>query len=276
MCAVTATLEWAPLRERLRARFPDGAWPEAMPAQLEGREAPLETCVDDFVLAFAAGRVLSARDAVVALLDGALERWMQARAFPEALRDDALQQVRVKVLGTGEVVGALASYEGRAPLAQWLSVVGARIAISVLRANGPKDGHDSLEEESWHRMPDSQASPELAVLRAQFRERFQDALSKALARLDERGRVLLSMRYGQGVQVDPLAQMYQVHRVTMAKWLRDAGTLLGEYLQAELGRVAGFTESDADQLSQYLGSAPDLSLERLFALSEGDTPRRAR
>ena len=125
-----------------------------------------------------------------------------------------MQELRAKLLLPPEP--RILRYGGRGPLLAWLRVAASRIAIDSLRA--VRD--DGLREP---RDPDALAQvdfgPEVQLLRAAYRESFQDAVSAALGGLSPKDRNLLRRHMIERMTLDEIAGPYGVHPATVARRL---------------------------------------------------------
>src|SRR6185503_4306039 len=98
---------------------------------------------------------------------------------------DVMQELRAKLLLPPEP--RILHYGGRGPLLAWIRVAASRLAIDLLRSvrddvmREPRD-LDGLERVDF--------GPEVQLLRAAYRESFQEAISAALAGLSPRDRNL--------------------------------------------------------------------------------------
>lgn len=249
---------WSECEQEAKLTHPSVRWPSEPPQGWNGDGLELPRAVD-LALARWARAEPSAQAAVVALTDRVLRRWMERTRYPASLRDDAVQEVsRALFVPTLR----LDDYGAQGPLEHWLTVTSVRLALNLLRGESR-----SLEARAWS--PDTSggfggvvtSTPELKVLRADHKQALTKALDGATQSLSQRDRALLSLRFGAGTEVDALAQMYRVHRVTMSRWLAAAQEQLSKALLERL-------EVPADartELGQWLGSHPELSLARLLA-----------
>jgi RNA polymerase sigma-70 factor (ECF subfamily) len=128
--------------------------------------------------------------------------------------DDVMQELRAKLLLPPEP--RIRHYGGRGPLLAWLRVAASRTAIDSLRAvrddvlREPRDP-DSLERVDF--------GPEVQLLRAAYRESFQDAIAAALAGLSPKDRTLLRRHLIERMTLEEIAGPYGVHPATVARRL---------------------------------------------------------
>jgi RNA polymerase sigma-70 factor (ECF subfamily) len=156
--------------------------------------------------------------------------------------------------------GRIRRYEARGPLGGWLRVIVARVA----RARTGRQPAVAFEDALVQGTGAQGTAPELLVLRAQFSADLGPALHAASQRLSPRARTLLRLHYLDGVGLDELARAYQVHRVTISRWLADARAGFFEGTRDALAGRASLGRLEADSLVRALQSQFDLSLRRLL------------
>ena len=128
--------------------------------------------------------------------------------------DDVMQELRAKLLVPPEP--RILRYAGRGPLLAWIRVAASRIAIDSLRAvrddvlREPRDP-DALEQVDF--------GPEVQLLRAAYRESFQEALSASLAGLLPKDRNLLRRHLIERMTLEEISGPYGVHPATVARRL---------------------------------------------------------
>lgn len=226
----------------------------AFEARLE-EAGPKREHLGDFALAWAAGhgevRAVQQLDQLVRAA-----RPFVARVHGQASFLDDLHQLALARLVLGDRPRAL-EYAGQGPLGAWLRALAVRLAIDerrrVSREPLPADevgvflgAHLSREEPQ----------------RALTAQRVAAAIRAALATLPARERALLRLHHLEGLTLDALAQMYGVHRATLARWLSDARALVLQQTRVQL-----MTSCGADELSAALDSVQsmlEVSFRQLF------------
>ena len=188
--------------------------------------------------------------------------------------DDVMQELRAKLLLPPEP--RILRYAGRGPLLAWIRVAASRIAIDSLRAvrddvlREPRDP-DSLERVDF--------GPEVQLLRAAYRESFQDAVSAALAGLTAKDRNLLRRHLIARMTLEELAGPYGVHPATVARRLmalrEQIATGVREHLairhRSEGGATSLESMAAAIRSEVYLSLAPLLG--RASEPSDDDEPK---
>jgi len=179
---------------------------------------------------------------------------------PHAL-DDVRQKVRVKLL-VGSPPG-IAQYRGRGPLGAWVRVTAVRFALEQARAAGPVDraGPADLLDFCF----DLDDSPELATVRALYRDRLHAALEEALRALAPREKTILRLFVVDGLRIEAIGAMYRVHRATVARWLSAIRSQVFDAVRAHLGLRRAPSSSEMRSLVAVLENDIHLSARRILA-----------
>jgi RNA polymerase sigma-70 factor (ECF subfamily) len=181
----------------------------------------------------------------------------------QALRERLFVERGAKPLGITE-------YGGSGPLAAWVFVVAARVALNLLRAaKVPVEGDDSR----LLALPAPDSNQELAYLKTTYGEAFSVALREAMASLPARDRTLLRQHYLDGVTLKQLAQVYGVHRVTMVHWAEDARDALRDRTHQLLLERLGITANTLHSIARLIESQFGSSLRRALAVEDAETVR---
>jgi len=154
----------------------------------------------------------------------------------------------------------LAGYSGSGGLAAWLRVVAVRRAREqVARANkeptAPDDGELGVDPED----------PELAYLKALYRDEFKRAFNDAAEALSTRERNLLRHSIIDGLNIDQIGRIYHIHRATAARQLDRARTRLRSETRRLLMQRLGVKPSMLRSLSRLVASQLDVSVRRVLA-----------
>lgn len=169
------------------------------------------------------------------------------------LVEEALQQLREKLL-VASGTPRIAEYRGRGSLAAWIQVIAIREAL-MLRRRTRRD--QPVGEEALLLAVES--DPALALTKRTYRTEFADAFRVALAALTTRDRTLLRMCFVDTVGTERLAALYQVHRVTMFRWLSEARAHLLDGIRAALIERTGIAASEVDSVIRAVASSLDIS-----------------
>jgi RNA polymerase sigma-70 factor, ECF subfamily len=185
-----------------------------------------------------------------------------ARIEPSAAgADEVTQRLRERLLVPGAAqTPKLAEYQGRGPLGAWIRVAAIRVALNLRAAEKP-GGRAAADE----RLADD--DPELGYLRARYAAQFQEAVAHALGQGAERDRTMLRLHLIDGLGIDRIGQLYDVHRATAARWQEHARRELFERTRARLGELLGVSETEFESIVKLVQSELDVSLCRLLAES---------
>ncbi|HVK72228.1 MAG TPA: sigma-70 family RNA polymerase sigma factor [Kofleriaceae bacterium] len=181
-----------------------------------------------------------------------------------ALVADLVQDVRTKLLVAAP--GArprILDYAGHGTLRGLTQVMAARAALDHLRAR-----HRHQPDDDIAALAAAGDDPELAFLKATYRDAFKAAFTAAAADLDARDRNLLRLHHLDGVTLEQLAAMYAVHRATAVRWLADVRKRLLAGTRAHLRTSLSVSADELDSIMALIGSRLDASVRRL--LGDGD------
>lgn len=216
----------------------------------------------DLFLACAAGH--GDRPAIEALDEGyvAPTRFSLRRldARPEFI-DDAMQELRAKLLLPPEP--RILRYGGRGPLVAWIRVVATRIAIDALRAVREVVGREARDPDLLAQVD---FGPEVQLLRAAYREAFQEAIAAGVAALSPKDRNLLRRHLIEHMTLEEMAAPYNVHPATVARRLmalrEELAVAVREQLAARHRSQGGATSLES--LAQAIRSEVYISLAPLL------------
>ncbi len=203
---------------------------------------------------------------------------VEARTFPDVaaalgkmgLASDRIGEVKqvlrkVVFVGDGEGRGPrIAEYRGTGDLRAWLRVTAMRAALKAIR----KDGREQPSDDAVLEARSSADDPELAYMKAAYRAAFREAFQEALESLHAKERLLLKQQIVDGLGVDELGALYQVHRATAARWVASAREkLLGRTRRTFMLR-ARITSEECESIMRMVRSQLDVSLHRRLAQAE--------
>ncbi len=188
-------------------------------------------------------------------------RWIARLSGVNA--DDVQQELRQRLLLGEEPL--LARYNAQRPLEPWLRVVATRLAIDLQRQQKPNDssGFDDL----W-----SGPDPELDAVKLHDAAALRALLQEAMQTGSSQERRLLRLHYLEGISLERLAIMEQVHRATVARWLSDARAGVLERVRALLAQRLSLTEAEGESLLRFVRSRLELSFRRALERSRPVTP----
>lgn len=257
--AAAATLPWPTLPPQSMA-----AWVAARVDATAGPSGAAALDLEGLALTCACVHGIDGAAARLQSLHGPdVDTAVRRLGLPPSDADDVRQAVLAKLLVDGR--DKLGSYDGRGALGGWVRAVAVRQAISMGRRRAPLD---LAREQVPSQMP-GLADPEHAYLKTHYGEQLREALARALAQLPPEDRNLLRFRFADGLTLDELARVFDMHRATVARHLaRARGTVRKatlRALQAEL-RLDG---AEADSLVRMVRSQLELSLSALLGPARG-------
>lgn len=199
---------------------------------------------------------------------------VEARYLPDVdgvlgkmrLSDDSIGEVKQRLrqvlfVGDETTPPRIAEYRGQGDLRAWLRVSAMRAALKLIRKGAREtNGDDALLE-----MRAEADDPELAYMKAAYRTAFKAAFQEALESLLPRERMLLKQQIVDGLGIDDLGALYEVHRATAARWLQAAREkLLSRTRRAFVVRT-GIAVDECESIMRMVRSQLDLSLHRRLA-----------
>jgi RNA polymerase sigma-70 factor (ECF subfamily) len=230
---------------------------EATPASISG------LAVEDLYLACAC---LAGSPEAVALFSarhGATIRGAIIRSGAGSDAGEAEQQL-LKGLLVGSITAPpkIGSYAGKAPLDRWLGVAAQRAALMWLREyRAETRARDAAGAEP---ASTNVVSPESVYAKERYRIEFEQALSEALERLEERDRALLRLHVVNAVSVEKIGKMFGVSQPTASRWLAAARATLLDDIKMTLRTRLGVSSAEATSLAGMVASRLDLSLSTLL------------
>jgi RNA polymerase sigma-70 factor (ECF subfamily) len=172
--------------------------------------------------------------------------------------DEVTQRLRERLLvGTAERPPRITEYTGRGPLRGWLRVIATRELLDMRRR---EKFEAPLGERTLDALPAAEHDPELAYLKASYRDAFRRAFRDAFAALEPRERDLIRQHHLQGDNVDQLATRYTVHRATAARWVARAREQLLHGTRERLAAALGLADAELDSILQLVASRLEVSL----------------
>lgn len=149
-------------------------------------------------------------------------------------------------------------YAGQGNLAALIKVILVRTAVSHLR----KHKREVLcEADEILALPDDFDDPALELVRADFKKEFAPAFAASLATLSERDRNFLRLRFVEGMQVEQIGRLYQMHRVTASRALARIRRNLRDETRARLGAKLQLNRDSLESFMRLVDSQLDVSIE---------------
>lgn len=195
--------------------------------------------------------------------------WFEKDALPQLLpalgklrlgtaeRDDTLQRLREELfVGRNGRRPKLNEYGGSGELRGWLRITLVRLGLKTIRSRRPAEDDGVLEQHAVD------SDPELLLAKAEARELFRTAFTDALGKLAVKERLLLKQHFVDGLTIDQLGTIHQVHRATAARHVQAARVQLVETLQRELMTAASISRGECDNVMAFVQSQLGATLKR--------------
>ena len=205
-----------------------------------------------YIAAAVSSCVPGAAEAFEAGLFSPLRRTLGKMDGGRAFADELLQVLRVRLFAEGAL---LLTYAGRGAIGPWLKVVVVRDAQRLRQKQG-----DGASATQLDRLPSPDADPELRFLKLQYRKDFKDAFAHALEGLDARQRSVLKMSFVEGLSIDEVGKVYDIHRATAARWIAAAREQLVDQTRKQLAERLGLQKSELNSLIGLVRSNLSISL----------------
>jgi RNA polymerase sigma-70 factor (ECF subfamily) len=177
--------------------------------------------------------------------------------------DEVLQLLRTQLLvaAPNRAPGILA-YSGRGELDGWLRVLALRTAWRQRRS---QPGAAVQPDEDG--MPELGAlgDPERDHLKMRYRDDYREALKSALGKLAVRERLFLKLHYADGLNIDKIGQLYQLHRSTVARRLAEHRRRVLELTREELRARLRLTDSEFDSVLALVRSQLAISVREVLS-----------
>jgi RNA polymerase sigma-70 factor (ECF subfamily) len=190
-----------------------------------------------------------------------VERAVRRVDSSDAFVDEVMQLTRMRLLVGDTVHGPrLNDYVGKGPLRRWTEAVAVGVAVSLKRRPDRTTPIDDAMLESGLGTTD----PELSALRERYRPAFRASFAEALSSLSARDRNLLRLSLAQGLGVEALGALHQVHASTVSRWLARARGELLQGTREGLSRRLALDLSQADSILRVLDGHLDASFSSLL------------
>lgn len=191
---------------------------------------------------------------------------------PDAAQDVA-DAIHAELYGLDERAGVRRSlfdyYHGRSSLAGWLRAVVAQRLVDRARS---ARRFEPLPDDA--RAPEAVAAPEfeLAPDRRRCLELTRRSLAGALAALESRDRLRLSLYYAQGMRLAAIGRVLGESEATASRKLERTRSGLRAAIEARLRDAGHLTEAQIDECFEHARTDPAFDLAR--ALPPPDAPAR--
>ena len=169
--------------------------------------------------------------------------------------DEVKQRLRHDLFASGRI----GDYRGAGDLKAWLRVSAMRSALKLIRS---ENREISSSDDAVLEQRSSSDSPELSYMKAAYRAAFSAAFQEALDTLLPKERTLLKQQIVDGLSVDDLGTLYQVHRATAARWVQSAREKLLMRTRRTFMINAKLSSEECESIMRMVRSQLDVSLHR--------------
>jgi RNA polymerase sigma-70 factor (ECF subfamily) len=238
-----------------RARFGVLIDRAALAAFLDGKELAIEHAAEIYLGAACALRSAAALAALESAYIARVPDILAAKRLPAHAVDEIRQTVRERLLAGDPPY--LANAVGKGTLAGLVAVVASRCALDWIRTQRP---HESVGDGLA-----ASADPAKDLDRARSQSVLKSAFEAAVEDLEARDRTLLRLHLVDGLTIDDVARMYQIHRATAARQIEKAREQVAASTRRRLALVEGLSKDDLGDLHGLVASQLDLSLSRVLA-----------
>lgn len=157
--------------------------------------------------------------------------------------------------------GRIGHYRGNGRLPSWLRVMAIRTALNQRRKRSPSG---PAELDGLIAAPD----PELDYLRDHYKGAFHEAFAASLATLEARDLTVLRLHLLDGLNIDKIGQLYDVHRATVARWIAGTRDALFQGTRDRLKNRLRMSDSEFESILRLVRSELDVSICRILADAE--------
>jgi RNA polymerase sigma-70 factor (ECF subfamily) len=183
------------------------------------------------------------------------------RRLPSHAVDEVRQTVRERLLAGRPPYIATAA--GRGSLAGLVAVIATRAALDWIRAHARAVARHDDEPATDDLV--ATGNPERDHLRARYGGDVKTAFEAAVRDLDPRDRTMLRFHLVDGMTIDEVARLYQIHRATAARQIEKARDRVASGVRKLLARSVGVHGDELRELADLVSSQLDLSLSRVLA-----------
>jgi RNA polymerase sigma-70 factor (ECF subfamily) len=214
---------------------------EVLVGELQRRAGTEPARIADLALAIACQH---RDDAAIAVFErthlAMLEQALRRLKINPAIADDVLGWIRFELF-VRPPPPLIATYAGRGDLRSWVRAIGVHEALKRTRR--------ARREVSPELAPEIPVpEPELVAMRGAYGPAFTRALSAGFAALTTAERNLLRQYFLDGLTIDVLAELYQIHRATAARRVAAARERLVANVRTTLTRELALSEASVDQI----------------------------
>jgi RNA polymerase sigma-70 factor (ECF subfamily) len=156
-------------------------------------------------------------------------------------------------------------YSGRGTLRTWFRITSTRLAINIA-------AHDArerpLDPDGLAFLVGGTGDPELEYFKRVYGDAFREAFREAFRALESQERNLLRYAFAQGLTVQAIGAIYDVHRATAARWVTGALDHLARGVKEKLRGRLGINDKEYDAILKLIDSQLHITLERYMQSTE--------
>ncbi len=224
---------------------------------------PLEHAPDLYLAFACAARVPGGSEAFEQAFGRVIARVLARRRANADVAQDAAQILRERLLvAPAGGVPKIAEYSGAGPLKSWVAATAATTLLMMYRSQERR--REDSDEGGAAAAIARDAGPELQYIQERYKNELQEAVVRALTRLNERDRIMLKLHLADGVSIDAVGALYNVDRSTAARWINAARTSLVTLTRTDVRERLGLTDGECDSIAALVRSQLHVSFVRLL------------
>lgn len=226
-----------------------------------GAEVPSEAAamLDEYLRVACLARAPGSVETLEAQFIGPLRPVLERRCGDRQLVDDALQNLRQKLL-LGDSP-RLETYQSTGHLRAWLQVVGVRVCQDLARQRGARWARESALKDDW---PASTGALDARVEREELDGLFVEALREVIRSLPPRERYALRMHVLAGWNVTQIGEALGIHRASAARWIVAAKDKINASVRALLAERLELDKDELNRVLDLFSTQLNVRLTRLF------------
>jgi RNA polymerase sigma-70 factor (ECF subfamily) len=153
----------------------------------------------------------------------------------------------------------IASYDGRSSLATWLRAVVCHRVINERerKSNGMTQLNEDIFEKADER---ALVSMEMALRSSRYQVLIKDSLERACNELTDRERLMLLLRYDNGLQLGQIGCLFGLHQSTITRQLERVQTKIRHAVVSILTHKYGLSQAAIDECMAEIVENPGYSL----------------
>jgi RNA polymerase sigma-70 factor, ECF subfamily len=153
----------------------------------------------------------------------------------------------------------IASYDGRSSLATWLRAIICHRAINERerKFNGMTQLNEDIFEKADER---ALLSIEMVLRSSRYQELIKDSLERACNELTDRERLMLLLRYDNGLQLGQIGCLFGLHQATITRQLERIQTKIRHAVVSTLTHKYGLSQAAIDECMAEIVENPGYSL----------------